>query len=306
MAQELINKLLIEEARQGKKVVRLKGGDPFLFGRGGEEAEALADAGIPFEVVPGVCSPVAVPAYAGIPVTHRNYTSTFAVATGQTCKDDSLFPMDWAKLANSAGTLVFLMCIKNLREITRKLVEHGRRPETPAAVIQWGTRPEQRAVTGTLGQIADQAGDAGLGPPGLLIVGDVVRLREKLNWYERKPLFGERIMVTQPHQEAGELMDLLESHGAEVLPFEGGQSGLPDVAVTLVTFADATAVAAFARSLGGEAVKSLPPAVRYASMGPETSRVARELGLTVHVEAKEPTPASLVEAILGAGRREGA
>jgi uroporphyrinogen III methyltransferase/synthase len=306
MAQELINKLLIEEARQGKKVVRLKGGDPFLFGRGGEEAEALADAGIPFEVVPGVCSPVAVPAYAGIPVTHRNYTSTFAVATGQTCKDDSLFPMDWEKLANSAGTLVFLMCIKNLREIAGKLVQHGRRPETPAAVIQWGTRPEQRTATGTLGQIADRACEAGLGPPGLLIVGDVVGLREKLNWYEGKPLFGERILVTQPLGEAGELMDALESHGAEVLPFESAQSGLADVAVTMVTFTDAAAVERFARSLGKAALGGLSPAVRYASMEPNTSRAVRDLGLTVHIEARQPTPVSLVEAILDACKKDGA
>src|SRR2546428_4476094 len=177
--QEAINRLLIEKAREGKQVVRLKGGDPFVFGRGGEEAEALREAGIPFEVVPGVTSAVAVPAYAGIPVTHRGLASTFAVITGHEDPEKPESSIDWAKLATAVDTLVFLMGTRTLPEIAEKLIANGRPQETPVAVIRWGTTPDQRTVTGTLANIAQRGEEAGIRPPAMTVVGEVVRLREK-------------------------------------------------------------------------------------------------------------------------------
>lgn len=177
--QSEINDLLIAKAHEGKTVVRLKGGDPFVFGRGGEEAQALAEAGIPFEVIPGVTSAIAVPAYAGIPVTHRDFASTFTVVTGHTCGPDSV--IDWGALPKS-GTLVFLMGVRHLPEIVEQLLAHGRAPETPAAVIEWGTTTAQVVVRGTLADIAEKS--KAIGPPATLIVGEVVKLSEQLNWFD--------------------------------------------------------------------------------------------------------------------------
>jgi uroporphyrinogen III methyltransferase/synthase len=217
ISQEEIDHLLVERALAGKVVARLKGGDPFIFGRGGEEAEELFRAGVPFEVVPGVTSATAVPAYAGIPLTHRDYASTVAFLTGHEdpSKDDS--SIDWDKVATGIGTLVFLMGIGNLPGIVEKLVKHGRSADTPAAVIQWGTKPEQRTVTGPLADIAAIAEAQGLGPPAILVVGDVVGLRERLEWYERRPLFGKRILITRAREQARDFAELLEARGAEVI-----------------------------------------------------------------------------------------
>jgi uroporphyrinogen III methyltransferase/synthase len=217
ISQEEIDRLLVEKALAGKVVARLKGGDPFIFGRGGEEAEDLFRAGVPFEVVPGVTSATAVPAYAGIPLTHRDYASTVAFLTGHEdpSKDDS--SIDWDRVATGIGTLVFLMGIGNLPNIVERLVKHGRSADAPAAVIQWGTKPEQRTVTGLLGDIAALAEAQGLGPPAILVVGDVVALRERLEWYERRPLFGKRILVTRAREQAHDFAELLEAHGAEVV-----------------------------------------------------------------------------------------
>ena len=180
IAQSEINSVLIDYARRGFEVVRLKGGDPFVFGRGGEEAEALADAGIAFEIVPGVSSAVAVPSYAGIPLTHRNYASSFAVVTGhEAVKSKS--SVDWAKLATAVDTLVILMGLHNLPAIVAKLLAHGRAPETPAAVIQQGTTEQQKTVVGTLADIVEKS--AALKAPALIVVGEVVELKEKLSWF---------------------------------------------------------------------------------------------------------------------------
>jgi len=217
--QEEIGRLLIEKALAGKVVARLKGGDPFIFGRGGEEGLELFQAGIPFEVVPGVTSAIAVPAYAGIPLTHRNYASTVAFLTGHEdpLKDSSAIA--WDKVATGIGTLVFLMGVGHLPSIVEKLIKHGRPSETPAAVIQWGTKPEQQTVTGTLETIVALAEARGLGPPAILVVGDVVRLREQLAWFERRPLFGKRILVTRAREQAEGFAELLEAEGAEVVHF---------------------------------------------------------------------------------------
>jgi uroporphyrinogen III methyltransferase/synthase len=218
MSQEEINGLLVAKAREGKRVVRLKGGDPFVFGRGGEEAEALVAAGIPFEVVPGVTSATAVPAYAGIPVTHRRLASSFAVVTGHEDPTKGESSIDWKSFGGrtkGADTLVFLMGGANLAEIAQRLVECGRAPDTPTAVIRWGTTPNQRTVTGTLADIAERVAKAGLTPPVITVVGPVVELRDKLRWYDNRPLFGKRVLVTRASKQADDLSQALAELGAE-------------------------------------------------------------------------------------------
>lgn len=215
--QAEIDRLLIHKALAGKVVARLKGGDPFIFGRGGEEGEELFLAGIPFEVVPGVTSAIAVPAYAGIPLTHRDHASTVAILTGHEDPSKQTSLIAWEKVATGIGTLVFLMGYGNLQSIVDKLLGHGRANDTPAAIMRWGTKPEQETVSGTLGTIVELAKKRGIGPPAVLVVGDVVRLRERLNWFERRPLFGKRILVTRTREQAGRFAELLEGQGAQVV-----------------------------------------------------------------------------------------
>jgi uroporphyrinogen III methyltransferase/synthase len=219
MSQQEINRLICQKAAMGLTVVRLKGGDPFLFGRGGEEAQELVRAGIHFEVVPGVTSAVAVPAYAGIPLTHRDYASTVAFITGHEDPLKEQSSIDWGKLSSGAGTLVFLMGIGNLTKISRELIRNGRSPDTPAAVIMQGTVPGQKTVTGRLGDIGEIAERAGMKPPGIIVVGDVVGLRDELNWFEKKVLFGKRIVVTRARDQASDLLKRLTELGAECIEF---------------------------------------------------------------------------------------
>ena len=216
LTQDEINDILVEKAKKAKIICRLKGGDPFVFGRGGEEAEALSKAGIEFEVVPGVSSAIAAPAYAGIPLTHRLYSSSFAVIPGyeDTTKNESA--LDWSKLSTGVGTLVFLMAVKNVDLITQKLIEHGRSPDTPVAVIRWGTRPDQKTITGSLNNIAKLVKERDIKPPAVMVVGDVVKLRESLKWYEKKALFGYRILITREHVVG---FEPLEELGAEIIEF---------------------------------------------------------------------------------------
>ena len=188
LPQEQINALLVRHARRGRRVVRLKGGDPFVFGRGGEEAEALARARIPFEVVPGVTSAVAAPAYAGIPLTHRGVASSFAVVTGHGCASERGRPVDWARLATAVDTLVVLMGLERLAEIARELVARGRPAATPVALVRWGTTDWQETVIGTLGDIATRARRARLEPPVVAVIGDVVALRDRLAWFDEQTL----------------------------------------------------------------------------------------------------------------------
>lgn len=216
--QAVITALLIDHARQGRAVVRLKGGDPFVFGRGGEEAEALAAAGIPFEIVPGVTSAVAVPAYAGIPLTHRDLASSFTVLTGYEYPDKSELAVHWDAVAQRGNTLVFLMTTRQLRANMARLLAHGVAPDTPAALIRWGTTADQQVIEGTVATIADRTEAAHVQPPAIAVVGQVVRLRERLRWVERMPLFGHRIVVTRPRAQAGGLIDALSADGAEVIP----------------------------------------------------------------------------------------
>jgi uroporphyrinogen III methyltransferase / synthase len=216
--QDETNRLLIEEARKGKKVVRLKGGDPFVFGRGGEEAEELAAAAVPIEVVPGISSAIAAPAYAGIPVTHRDHATSVTFVTGHEA-DSGSTGIRWPALAQLDGTIVFLMGFANLGTIVHRLMEHGMSPHRGCAVISKGTRFDQRTVSGTLRNIEMCVREADLETPALIVVGNVVQLHETINWFESKPLFGKRIVVTRAREQASELKRLFEESGAQVLQF---------------------------------------------------------------------------------------
>ena len=218
MDQKEINNLLIEKAKQGLTVARLKGGDPFIFGRGGEEAMELSKAGIKFEIIPGVTSAIAVPAYAGIPLTHRDYSSTVCFITGHEdpSKEGSI---NWDPIAKSSGTLVFLMGIGNLDKIAERLIANGRPSDSPVAVIGNGTMPNQRTLIGTLADISQKVKDADLKPPGVIVVGDVVNLRRHLSWFESRPLFGKRILVTRPEDQAEGFIRALSDLGAQYLLF---------------------------------------------------------------------------------------
>jgi len=213
-----INALLVAKAREGNVVVRLKGGDPFVFGRGGEEALALAYARVPFELVPGVSSAVAAPAYAGIPVTHRGLASNVTVITGSEDPGKAASSVDWEALAKTGGTLVILMGRENLRPIADALAAGGLPSKTPVALVRWGTRPQQRTLVATLGTIANAADQAGVEPPVVAVVGAVVRLRAKLDWFESQPLFSKRVLVTRTRAQAGVLSAMLAGRGA--LPIE--------------------------------------------------------------------------------------
>lgn len=227
LPQDTINRVLVEEAQRGCRVVRLKGGDPFVFGRGGEEAEALAQAGVPFQIVPGVTSAVAAPAYAGIPVTHRGYASSVAFVTGHEDQNKSGSSIRWEHLGRGVDTLVFLMGMRNLPMILGRLQENGVGPQVPAALIHWGTTPDQVVLQGTVGDLAQRAQEKGLGPPAALVVGKVVSLREKLDWVKFMPLWGKKILVTRAREQASELAQSLRRLGAQAVEFPTISVGPP-------------------------------------------------------------------------------
>ena len=321
MKQEEINALLVDLGRAGKTVVRLKGGDPYIFGRGGEEALALIEAGLPFEVVPGVTSGIAAPAYAGIPVTHRNVSTSVAFVTGHEDPTKGRSDVDWARVANAADTLVLYMGVGRLREISTGLVSAGRSPETPVAVIRWGTVPEQRTVTGTLEDIADKVAEANLRPPAITVVGDVVALREAgLDWYERRPLFGRRVVVTRARAQAGELSVELEKLGAEAFEFPtievrpSDDFGQLDEAIRdldsfdWLVFTSVNGVEAFMERLGhhGLDLRAVPRDAKVAAIGPATAERVGEAGLRVDVVPREFRAEALIEELSGgelAGKR---
>ena len=223
MTQEQINDLLVARGREGKHVVRLKGGDPFVFGRGGEEAEACVAASVAFEVVPGITSAIAAPAYAGIPVTHRGVSTSVTIVTGHEDPTKDTTGTDWEALARAGGTLVILMGAGRIADIAAALVAAGRAPDTPVAAVRWGTRPEQRTVRTTLASIAS----LGVEAPSAIIVGDVAAL--DFSWFERRPLFGRRVVVTRAREQASELRTMLERLGAEVVE-------LPSIVIAPVEF----------------------------------------------------------------------
>jgi uroporphyrinogen III methyltransferase/synthase len=312
--QEAINRLLVAKARERKTVVRLKGGDPFVFGRGGEEAYALRQAGIPFGVVPGVTAPVAVPAYAGIPITHRTLASSFAVIPGHEDFRKGASALRWDKLATAVDTLVLLMGTRTLGDIAQKLVDHGRPADTPVAVVQWGTTPRQRTVIGTLTDIAQRVKKAGLVAPTVTVVGEVVSLQQALAWYETRPLFGKRVMVTRTRQQAGVLARLLVLEGAipielpaiEIRPSEGSAAvaqaieGLSAGVYGWVVFTSANGVDIFFRALAGAGRDARAfGGARLCAIGPATAEALAERGLVADLVPQQYIAEGLVEALRG-------
>src|SRR5512133_1235254 len=217
LPQEELNALLIKKASEGKTVVRLKGGDPYVFGRGAEEAEQLADAGIPFEVVPGVSSFVAVPNYAGVPLTHRDFCSKLTLITGHEDPAKEPASVNWEQVAKAPGTKVIMMGTDSIGQIAETLIGHGMEPATPVALVRWGTTGRQQSIEGTLANIATVAAEAKIGPPTVAVIGEVVTLRQKLNWFEKRPLFKQRVVVTRAREQAGHISRRLRELGAEVL-----------------------------------------------------------------------------------------
>ncbi len=310
--QNTINRLLIDKAREGKRVVRLKGGDPFVFGRGGEEAQALRAAGVPFEIVPGVTSAVAVPAYAGIPITHRGVASTFAVITGHEDPTKDETAIDWKKMATAVDTLVFLMGTKTLAETTERLIANGRSRETPVAVIRWGTTPEQQTVVGTIADIASRVDAAGLRPPTIAVVGEVVRLRETLAWYENRPLFGKRVLITRTRKQASVLARLLAAEGAipiELPAIEIEPTADPaavDAALTDLTagryawgvFTSANAVDLWFRQMREHGLDARAfAATKIAAIGPVTAQALNDHGISADLVPDEYVAEALASAL---------
>jgi uroporphyrinogen III methyltransferase/synthase len=292
MPQAEIEALAIAHARRGRHVVRLKGGDPFVFGRGGEEAEALHAAGIAFEVVPGISSAVAVPAYAGIPVTHREHAASFTVFTGHEDPAKAASTLDWEKLADPNRTLIGLMATANLREIAARLETAGLAPSTPVAVVQDGTRPTQKIAIGTLATIADEVAKASLGAPAIVIVGGVVSLRERLRWFDAGPLFGKRVLVTRAGEQAESFARALLARGAEPIVAPAIAIVAPDDASAAersldelasfawIVFTSSNGVDAFFDRLGarGRDARALG-GTKVAAIGERTAERLRERGI---------------------------
>ena len=308
--QSDINDFLVSQAQRGKSVVRLKGGDPFVFGRGGEEADALVAAGVEFEVVPGVTSAVAAPAYAGIPLTHREHASSFTVVTGSLSTTSEKDSPDWSNLARTPGTLVILMGWSALSDIAATLIANGKSGATPSAVVSWGSEPWQRTATGRLDSIADIAKSQGLSAPATVVIGDVVGLRERLNWFETLPLLGRRVLVTRSRNQAGVLSKRLAEVGAipieiptiEVRP-PHDYSDLDDALAKVsefdwIVFASANAVRAVFDRLraAGRDSRSLH-GVRVAAIGPATADVIRGDGIAADLVPETATSEGLSEAL---------
>jgi uroporphyrinogen III methyltransferase / synthase len=301
MEQERINALLVELGGAGRRVVRLKGGDPFVFGRGGEEAEALAAAGVPFEVVPGVTAGVAAPAYAGIPVTHRDEASAVAFVTGHEDPGKDESALDWEALARFPGTLVLYMGVRNLPLISERLRSAGRDAGQPAAVVARGTLPDQRAVEGTLADIAERVAAAGIRPPAITVIGPVAGLRATLAWLERRPLHGQVVAVTRARAQAGGLAARLRELGARVLEtpairIEPRAVELPDLsAYALVCFTSPNGVRLFFDALPGDA-RALAGAT-IAAIGPGTAAELERHGVRADVVPERFVAEGLLEAL---------
>ena len=310
MKQSEINALLVEEARAGRTVCRLKGGDPFLFGRGGEEASHLVANGIPFEVVPGVTAAIAVPAYAGIPVSDRRLASTVAMVSGHAAEDDPDKRPPWSGLTG-ADTVIALMGVANLRQMAAELLDSGRGPQLPAAVIEQGTTPQQRTIVAPLCRIADEAEAAGIGPPAVLVVGRVVDLRRELAWVERKALWGLRALVTRPGGQAAALSRALREAGAEPvefpciavrpLPPDEDVLRLLDRAYDWVLFVSANGVSAAAAYLraAGRDWRTLP-AGKIGAVGPGTAAALEGFGFTADFMPSRYTVSALAAELPGA------
>lgn len=305
-----LNALLVARAKEGKCVVRLKGGDPYLFGRGGEEAQELAAAGIPFEVVPGISSIIAAPNYAGIPVTHREHCSSFTVITGHEDPTKTATSIDWNLMAQTEGTKVVLMGVERIGEIASQLIAGGMSKSTPVAMIRWGTTGQQQTIEGTLGTIAGIVTKTGFTAPAVTIIGGVVKLRGQLNWFERRPLFGQRVVVTRTRKQASQLTSQLQELGADVLEIPTIKTEAPTDKRALVdailglnqynwlVFTSPNGVDAFfthffaafddLRDIGG---------VRIAAVGPATAAKLKEKHLRVDVMPEKYVTDAVTDAI---------
>jgi len=309
LSQDEINALIVEKANSGGIICRLKGGDPYIFGRGGEEAEVLFKAGISFEIVPGVTSAIAAAAYAGIPLTHRKLASTLAFITGHEDPDKEESGIDWSSLAGGIGTLVFFMGVKNLPNITKSLIDHGRSPHTPVALIRWGTTPAQQTVSGTLQTIVEKAQAAGLKAPAIIVVGDVVNLRQSLKWFENRPLLGRRIVVTRAREQASDLVKLLSEQGAECLEYPTIKIMPPQdpeplrravenlAAYDWIVFTSVNGVLFFFEQLyaAGKDVRALGR-MQTAAIGPATAERLLDFGLTSDIVPETYRAESVVAA----------
>ena len=315
LTQEEINRILVDKTKEGKRVVRLKGGDPFVFGRGGEEAEALAAAGLPFEIVPGVTSAIAVPAYAGIPLTHRDFASSFTVFTGHEDPSKNQATIDYRALVAGHGTLVAMMGMNRLASIVQELLANGADPHLPVALIRWGTTGSQETLVGELGSIV--AASDGFQPPAIAIFGRVVDLRDKLRWFERRPLFGKRIVVTRSRKQSSALSAKLRVLGADVyeLPtirvvppenlVEFGELVRDAFQYDWLVFTSVNGVDAFfdmfyrlyddSRSIGN---------VKIAAIGPATARRIKDFHLAVDLQPKEFVSEAMIDELLEFGSVE--
>lgn len=309
LKQDETNALLVKKTKEGKRVVRLKGGDPFLFGRGGEEAEELADAGLAFEIIPGVTSALAAPAYAGIPVTHREHTAQLTIFTGHEDPTKPESKLDYAQLAANPGTRVMLMGVERLGTISSELIRHGAKAETPVALVRWGTTGRQETLTGRLDDIAAKVAETGFKAPAVCVIGEVVSLRKKLAWFDNRPLTGKRIVVTRTRKQAGALSSRLRALGADVIeiptiriePPKNEREFAELVAYThsydWIVFTSPNGVDAFfqcffkmyddAREIGG---------VRIAAIGPATAARVREYHLHVDLQPEEYVAEGVVAA----------
>lgn len=315
LKQDEINRLLVKEAAAGRVVCRLKGGDPYVFGRGGEEALALQAAGIPFEVVPGISSAIAAPAYAGIPVTHRGVTSSFTVITGHEDPTKPTRGIDWNEVARAPGTKIILMGVSRMREISDSLIAAGMSPDMPIALICWGTYGRQKTIEGTLATIAERVAAGDCKPPGVTVIGEVVRLRKSLNWFEQRPLFGRRIVVTRSRSQAGELSRRLRQKGADVLDLPTIRFTPPADPARLheairaadrydwIIFTSQTAVDLFFQAfleLQGD-IRRLGGA-RIAAVGPATADAVRRHHLRVDLQPAQYSADDIAQALGRDGR----
>jgi uroporphyrinogen III methyltransferase/synthase len=303
LTQEEICALLVDRGQRGLNVVRLKGGDPFIFGRGGEEAEALADAGVPFEVVPGVTSPLGIAAYTGVPLTHRDHTSVVTFITGH-----DVLKIDWSKVGTSE-TLVIFMGLSQFDEIAQRVIAGGRAAATPAMAVRWGTRPDQEVLVGTLETLPGLIHAHGLKPPATIIIGEVVRLRDKLNWYEQLPLFGQRIVVTRAREQAGVLSAPLSNRGAEVIELPTIEIQPADDYAALdsaisrlreyawLIFTSANGVRFFLERLDRSNLDLRAIEGRICAIGPATRDALERFHLKVDVMASEYIAEGLLEAL---------
>ncbi|VEN74657.1 Uroporphyrinogen-III C-methyltransferase; Uroporphyrinogen-III synthase [Candidatus Desulfarcum epimagneticum] len=309
MSQEGINALIVQKAKTGARVTRLKGGDPFIFGRGGEEVETLAGAGVSFEVVPGVTSAIAAPAYAGIPLTHRGAASSVTFVTGHEDPLKEGSDIDWEVLAKNPGTLVFLMGMKNLADIASLLMKHGKSEDTPAAIVRRGTTGEQRTVSGTLETIFQRATDAGMKAPAVIVVGKVAGLRKSMKWFENRPLMGKTIVTTRARAQAGEFSRMLESLGARALEFPTIEIAPPEDPIPLskavddiasydwLVFTSVNGVQRFFEALfeKNKDARALAP-VKTAVIGPATEQRLLDFGVRSDIVPETYRAESIVAA----------